>query len=74
MNASTPNQPAWFLVLVYIFVALVPALWFYKQPAKLVAFLLIQAGIVVFLVTYPFIGAIYLLSYMLLIHSVRNKI
>ena len=58
MNASTPNQPAWFSVLVYIFVALVPALWFYKQPAKLVAFLLIQAGIVVFLVTYPFIGAV----------------
>lgn len=74
MNASTANQPAWFTALVYVLVALVPALWFYKQPAKLTAFLIIQAGIIVFWIVYPFIGAVYLISYLLLIHSVRKKI
>ena len=74
MNSLTANQPVWFSVLVYILVALVPALWFYKQPAILTAFLIIQAGIVVFWMVYPFIGAVYLISYLLLIHSVRNKI
>lgn len=74
MNTPTVNQPAWFSMLVYILVALVPALWFYKQPAKLTAFLIIQAGIIIFWMVYPFIGAIYLISYLFLIHSVRSKI
>lgn len=75
MNISTTKQPGWlFSFLVYILVALVPAFWFYKQPAKLIAFLMIQMGIVVFWLVYPFVGAVYFISYLILIHSVRNKI
>lgn len=66
MNISAVKQPVWFSALVYVLVALFPALWFYKQPAKLTAFLIIQAGIIVFWMVYPFIGAVYLISYLLL--------
>lgn len=73
-TASKNNPPLVFNILIYVLVALFPAFWFYKQPQKLIAFLVIQAGILVFFLVYPMVGGIYLLSYLLLIHSVKSKI
>ena len=63
-----------FTVIVWVLVALVPALWFWKRPVKFLAFIMIQIGILVLFLFYPLVGAIYYLSYSLLVHSVKGRI
>jgi hypothetical protein len=75
MSTITPKRPGWVSsLLVYILLALFPAFWFFRQPAKLMGYFFLQAFIIAYAVVYPFIGTPIVISYMLLIHTLRNKI